>query len=42
MNNLTNYIEKDMSLEEIAKIHKLNFKTLSKYVHKWERKKAGY
>ena len=39
MNNLTNYIEKDMSLEEIAKIHKLNFKTLSKYVHKWERKK---
>ena len=39
MNNLTNYIERDMSLEEIAKIHKLDIKNLYKYVQKWEEKK---
>ena len=39
MNNLAHCIEKNMSLEEIANIYKLNFNQVSKYVQKWEEKK---
>ena len=39
MNNLTNYIDKNISLEQIARMHKLNLKLLFKYVQKWEEKK---